>query len=104
MRFCKRAMPSAMQLAAHRGEGEVDQEQDTRNMRKAGTAVSARSQLRPRKESKDRQVQKNRKESDKPAAAQENEDYGFFDPLPAPAAADEGYGFFDDTPDTAAQQ
>ena len=76
----------AMQLAAHRGDGEVDQSQVDEVCAKLErlTANPAAAPVHPPVES--------------PAPASSDDDsFGFFDPEPAPAspAEDPGYGFFD---------
>ncbi len=84
----------SMQLAAHRDEGEVDQEQiiavcekleQLTNEQPAAAAMSA-------------EKSKKSKTKVKENSAKLDEDYGFFDDVPASAAVDDGYGFFDDVP------
>ncbi len=83
----------SMQLAAHRGEGEVDQQQIREICEKLERLTNA-SAANTVKESKTASTKKSKKtveKTDTPA----QEDYGFFDPLPSAFVADEGYGFFD---------
>ncbi len=113
----------SMQLAAHRGEGEVDQDQIT--------AVCARlEQLSSAQPAADiapvKTVKAKSKSSAKKPAEAVDDDYGFFDDIPAlskassdddsygffdevavaaPAATDDaGYGFFEGTPQHSAEQ
>jgi two-component system chemotaxis sensor kinase CheA len=101
----------AMQLAAHRGEGEVDQaeiiavcaklEQLSTVQHAAAVAEPQASQsgisIKPGKSNKPAKS-KNKKE----VVAQQVDDYGFFDAEPTPVvAADDSYGFFDDIPAAA---
>jgi two-component system chemotaxis sensor kinase CheA len=101
----------AMQLAAHRGEGEVDQaeiiavcaklEQLASVQHAAAVAEPQASQsgisIKPGKSNKPAKS-KNKKE----VVAQQDDDYGFFDAEPTPVvAADDSYGFFDDIPAAA---
>jgi two-component system chemotaxis sensor kinase CheA len=74
----------AMQLAAHRGEGEVDQAEvravcDELNSLAAGTSAAPPPQAAP-------------------SSSTGGDDYGFFDAVPAQPAADPGYGFFEESP------
>jgi two-component system chemotaxis sensor kinase CheA len=89
----------SMQLAAHRGEGEVDQGIIREVCEKLERLASAQI-VDAVKEHAPVVAKKSKKKIEK-AAAQENEDYGFFDAIPAPAAADDGYGFFDEAPGIA---
>ncbi|HEU0186377.1 MAG TPA: chemotaxis protein CheW [Gallionellaceae bacterium] len=83
----------SMQLAAHRGEGEVDQMEIRTVCRKlealsqATPAGVASTETKPKKSAK-------KKAAPKPAVAEEA--FGFFDEIPAAAAVDDSYGFFDD--------
>jgi two-component system chemotaxis sensor kinase CheA len=86
----------SMQLAAHRGEGEVDQGIIREVCEKLERLASAQI-VDAVKEHAPVVAKKSKKKIEK-AAAQENEDYGFFDAIPAPVAADDGYGFFDEAP------
>jgi two-component system, chemotaxis family, sensor kinase CheA len=88
----------SMQLAAHRGEGQVDQEQIGEICAKLERLIKAPS-AETGKEANAASAKKSKKKAGKPAV-EESEDYGFFDPLPTPAAED-GYGFFEDAPGTA---
>jgi len=98
----------AMQLAVHRGEGEVDQQAITAVCEKleqlsaAPYAAVVAAEIEKPKKSKAKKNDKTKvAETD---IAVEDEDYGFFDPIPAPQAEavptqdDESYGFFVDTP------
>ncbi len=94
----------SMQLAAHRGEGEVDQEQIKAVCAKLEqlSLVQPAAEATPPKAAK---AKGSKKKAAPAALAVADEDYGFFDDIPAPAAAvDEGYGFFDDTPQQTAEQ
>jgi len=86
----------SMQLAAHRGEGEVDQQVIREICEKLEhlTNASANDTV---KEAKIASSKKSKKNTEK-TGAPEQEDYGFFDPLPSAFVADEGYGFFGDAP------
>ena len=90
----------SMQLAAHKGEGEVDQEQIREICEKlerlTGAPVAAEV-----KETKAAASKKSKKKEEK-ASAPEMEDYGFFDPLPSTFAKDEDYGLFGDAPSETA--
>ena len=89
------------QLAAHRGEGEVDQNEVKAVCEKLEQLTAAHSSF---------EVAAVAKNPAPPAApSQENADYGFFDDEPVSPvsvqatpehskAADPGYGFFDDAP------
>ena len=90
----------SMQLAAHRGEGEVDQEQIREICEKLEQLTGAPAAIAV-KETKAAPSKKSRKKTEK-ASAPEQEDYGFFDPLPSAFVKDEGYGFFGDAPDATA--
>lgn len=83
----------AMQLAAHRGDGEVDQSQVDEVCAKLErlTANPAAALAQPPVEST--------VESTVPEST-DDDSFGFFDPEPAPAspAEDPGYGFFDAEP------
>lgn len=86
----------SMQLSAHRGEGEVDQQQIREiceKLEKLTGVPSADAALQSNAAS----PKKTKKNAEK-TSAPEQEDYGFFDPLPSEFVADEGYGFFDETP------
>jgi two-component system chemotaxis sensor kinase CheA len=86
----------SMQLTAHRGEGEVDQEiirEVCEKLERLSSAQTADAVKEPAPAA----TKKSKKKTEK-AIAQENEDYGFFDAIPAPVAADDGYGFFDEAP------
>jgi two-component system, chemotaxis family, sensor kinase CheA len=106
----------SMQLAAHRGEGEVDQNQINavcarlEQLSSAQSAAAVPAKAEKSKPGKSRSAEKNSAQ----AAADADEDYGFFDavegslqgngipplagdvPAPANAAKDDSYGFFDD--------
>jgi len=102
----------SVQLAAHRGEGEVDQaevksvcaklEQLTHEQPQENHAAPQAEAAAPIQAA----VQPPDDEGfgffagEPPAQAAQDEGYGFFDDVPAAAAvaADPGYGFFDDTP------
>ena len=91
----------SMQLAAHRGEGDVDQDQINAVCARLEqlSAVQPVAQVAEPKSSK-----AGKKVIEETAKV--DEDYGFFDDIPAPATAaiDDSYGFFDDVaaPATAA--
>jgi two-component system chemotaxis sensor kinase CheA len=88
----------SMQLAAHRGEGEVDQEvvhAVCDKLERLSSAQTTETVI----DSRPAPVKKSKKKTEN-AVVQENEDYGFFDAIPAPAA-DDGYGFFDEAPGIA---
>jgi len=102
----------SMQLAAHRGEGEVDQAEiktvcdklerlssvqggAAAQKQNADTATAIKNPEKSKKSGKS-------KKSEEKLAAQEHDDYGFFDAIPAPAS-DDGYGFFNDDPAALAQ-
>lgn len=93
----------SMQLAAHRGEGEVDQQvireicEKLEQLTGAPVAEVAESKVIKETASPKKSKKKAEKES-----APEQEDYGFFDPLPSEFVADEGYGFFGDAPNETA--
>jgi two-component system chemotaxis sensor kinase CheA len=86
----------SMQLAAHRGEGEVDQEQ-IREICEELERLTNATAAETGKASKTASTKKSKKAAEK-TSAPEQEDYGFFDPLPSAFVADEGYGFFAETP------
>lgn len=101
----------SMQLAAHRGEGEVDQAEIKSVCDKLERLSSAdegatvekpiAAAVLPAKKSA-----KSKKKEEKPVT-QEDDDYGFFDAIPTPAgdaASDDGYGFFGDIPTPAPVQ
>ena len=104
----------SMQLDAHRGEGEVDQnviKDVCGKLERLSSAhgeekASAAPEPAPGKKGAAKSTAKKSesKKASKPVA--EDDDYGFFDPLPeTPAAsADDGYGFFDDISPPAAQK
>lgn len=87
----------AMQLAAHRGEGEVDQAEIRtvcEKLEQLSTTHHAAAVVEPKVANS---IQSKNKKAE--IAAQEDEDYGFFDADPVPAAAaDDSYGFFGDIP------
>ena len=85
----------SMQLAAHRDEGEVDQEQITAVCEKLEQLTNEQ----PAAEAMSAEKSKKSKTKVKENSAKLDEDYGFFDDIPAPA--DDGYGFFDDVPPAA---
>lgn len=93
----------SMQLAAHRGEGEVDQQVIREICEKleqlTGAPVAAVKETQVASESTS--TKKTKKKAEKESAP-EQEDYGFFDPLPSEFVADEGYGFFGDAPNETA--
>jgi len=102
----------AMQLAAHRGEGEVDQNEINAVCEKLAqlssahhaAAVEVPKAAESGVSTKPAKTKKSGKAKSKVAqtAAQENEDYGFFDDIAAPlAAADDSYGFFAGAPASA---
>ena len=86
----------SMQLAAHRGEGEVDE----------GTVKAAREKLERLTDTSQSAppapAEPAPDAADSPVAAEpEDQGYGFFDDLPETPAAveeDQGYGFFTETP------
>jgi len=86
----------SMQLAAHRGEGEVDQEQIKEICEKL-EQLSGAPAAEVIKETHAQPAKKPKKKTEK-ASAPEQEDYGFFDPLPSVFVKEEGYGFFGDAP------
>ncbi|HQS57056.1 MAG: chemotaxis protein CheA [Gallionellales bacterium 35-53-114] len=93
----------SMQLASHRGEGEVDQQVIREICEKleqlTGAPVAAVKETQVASESTS--TKKTKKKAEKESAP-EQEDYGFFDPLPSECVADEGYGFFGDAPNETA--
>ncbi len=96
----------SMQLAVHRGEGEVDQEQIKAVCTKleqfsANDAVAAASVVAKTVVAKKGKEKKSSKKAE--AKAVLDEDYGFFDDIPAPAAVDQSYGFFEDAPAPVAE-
>ena len=90
----------SMQLAAHRGEGEVDQQQIREICGKLERLTGATAAATA-KETKTASPKKSKKKAEKENVP-EQDDYGFFDPLPSEFVADDGYGFFADTPDATA--
>ena len=90
----------SMQLAAHRGEGEVDQQQ-IREICEKLERLSGATAAATAKETKTASPKKSKKKAEKENVP-EQDDYGFFDPLPSEFVADDGYGFFADTPDATA--
>ncbi len=97
----------AMQLAAHRGEGEVNQDQIKAVCAKleqlSGSDAVPVEALAAIKSSTVKSKEKKSSKKTK-AKAVEGEDYGFFDPIPATAADEQGYGFFEDTPVQVAEK
>lgn len=103
----------AMQLAAHRGEGEVDQTEIKAVCEKLEQLSSAHESVatpaeaaQPKKVAAKKTQAKNngKKIANKKTAetaAVLDDDYGFFDDIPAPAQDDQAYGFFEDTPQQA---
>lgn len=99
----------AMQLAAHRGEGEVDQSQIKTVCDRLEQLSSAQenSAVVPAKEAQSpasRKSGKSKKKEEK-AIVQADDDYGFFDADPVSGgatASDDSYGFFDDVAAPAA--
>jgi two-component system chemotaxis sensor kinase CheA len=89
----------SMQLAAHRGEGEVDQAQIKDICEKLEQLTGA-PVAEVHKETKP--VSKKGKKKTEKESAPEQEDYGFFDPLPSEFVKEEGYGFFADVADASA--
>jgi len=91
----------SMQLAAHRGEGEVDQQVIREICEKleqlTGAPAAGVKEIKAARESKADSPKKSKKKAEKESAP-EQEDYGFFDPLPSEFVADEGYGFFAEEP------
>jgi two-component system chemotaxis sensor kinase CheA len=92
----------SMQLAAHRGEGEVDQDVIKEVCGKLEQLSSAHSEGASAEEPeatavKKSTAKKSAKKASEPVVVED--DYGFFDPLPevAPESTDQGYGFFEDT-------
>jgi len=89
----------AMQLAAHRSEGEVDQAEIRavcEKLERLSTTHHAAAVVEAKVADS---IQSKKKKAE--IAAQEDEDYGFFDAEPTPAiAADDSYGFFDGIPAT----
>lgn len=93
----------AMQLAAHRGEGEVDQNQiktvcDKLEQLSSAHENPAVASSNTAQSAVSKKPGKSKKKEEK-AVVQVDDDYGFFDadPVPAGAAAsDDSYGFFDD--------
>ena len=93
----------AMQLAAHRGEGEVDQAEiktvcDKLEQLSRADDAAADEKAKTTPTSSSRKSGKSKKKVQQPAI-EEDEDYGFFDEIPSPAeapASDDGYGFFED--------
>ncbi|HUX89143.1 MAG TPA: chemotaxis protein CheW [Gallionellaceae bacterium] len=103
----------AMQLAAHRGEGEVEQSEIDAVCEKLERLSSAHGsadvpvKTAPTTKGKTKKGQpKNTADKNKTKKVTETaaveEDYGFFDDISAPASAasqdDQGYGFFGDAP------
>jgi len=107
------------QLAAHRGEGEVDQAEVksvceklallTNKKQAASLPVAVAIEQKPKEDAygffdDPQEALAISVDSSVPASGQdqvENPDYGFFDEIPAiasPVQADPGYGFFDDEP------
>jgi two-component system chemotaxis sensor kinase CheA len=87
----------SMQLAAHRGEGEVDHQQirDICEKLELLTDVPAADTVKLIEEPNTASPRKSKKKAEK-ADVPEQEDYGFFDPLPSVFVKDDGYGFFTD--------
>jgi two-component system chemotaxis sensor kinase CheA len=111
----------SMQLAAHRDEGEVDQDVIRTVCEKLeqlsfsqSAAVAELPKTAKSKKSKKKVAEKSAQEDDDygffadvPTPAAADDSYGFFDEIPAPAAtaeSDAGYGFFEDTPQQIAEQ
>lgn len=99
----------SMQLAAHRGEGEVDHDVIKDVCNKLEQLSSAHGEAKTPAEPEKVSAKKSTKKSDSKKASktvEENDDYGFFDPLPeAPqASADDGYGFFEEISPPATQK
>lgn len=89
----------SMQLAAHRGEGDVDQDQINAvcaRLEQLSTVQPVAQVAEPKSSKAGKKVIEE--------TAKVDEDYGFFDDIPAPAtaAADDSYGFFDDVAAPAA--
>lgn len=93
----------AMQLAAHRGEGEVDQSQiktvcDKLEQLSSAHENPAAASPSTAQSAVSKKPGKSKKKEEK-AVVQVDDDYGFFDADPVPArvaASDDSYGFFDD--------
>ena len=83
---------TSMQLAAHRGEGEVDQAAVDAIIARLEALIAAGGGAPAHAPAA----------APAPAAASDDDSFGFFDDLPTPGtaapAADAGYGFFDDEP------
>jgi two-component system chemotaxis sensor kinase CheA len=101
----------AMQLAAHRGEGEVDQAEISAVCEKLEQLSSAHdtpavtgdaAQPAKGKAKKSQPKITGKKGKNKTEAAVVEDDYGFFDDISTPATVaaqdDQGYGFFGDAP------
>jgi len=98
----------AMQLAAHRGEGEADQaEIDAVCKKLEQLSAAPETTMLPAESRKPKKAKGKKTGTEKiseTTAAVLDEDYGFFDSIPAPAAeaataqSEKGYGFFVDTP------
>jgi two-component system chemotaxis sensor kinase CheA len=88
----------SMQLAAHRGEGTVDQDVIKEVCAKLEVLTSSHEvSSTPAKSEKAAAKNPAAKKADsKKTTKTEDDDYGFFDPLPEvpQASADDGYGFF----------
>ena len=106
----------AMQLAAHRGEGEVDQAKIKTVCEKLEQLTSTQggtAALEPKPAEAVQDKKSKAKKSPKKVEAKiaVDDDYGFFDDIPAPvfapgsaaAQVDQSYGFFEDTPQQVAQ-
>lgn len=74
----------AMQLAAHRGDGEVDQT-EVRSVCEELNVLASGSGAHGAADTSSPEI-----------APQSGDDYGFFDDVPAPAVTDPGYGLFDE--------
>jgi two-component system, chemotaxis family, sensor kinase CheA len=101
--FLKAGDAISMQLAAHKGEGEVDQAEIKSVCEKLESLSSAfvgaaTASASTGADATVKKAAKSKKKEEKPVAHAED-DYGFFDPLPVPPAGktdNDGYGFFND--------
>jgi two-component system, chemotaxis family, sensor kinase CheA len=98
----------SMQLAAHRGEGEVDHaviKQVCKKLEQLGNTDDSGANPDPTRQSnKSKAINSVKVVENKPVAV--SEDYGFFDDIPVATEpeADQSYGFFEELPQHAAEK